>query len=302
MTLTRKLAPIAALLVFVAPAVAEEIEVLRGTESRTHRVGAGAQQAASENGVEVMFGIDPTSRSVDFETRRYELSSDERRSIRSRVQRMIELYRTELGIRVPPGFSVDLAIHGSGRSYDERAGAMRRAAGFYNHKSGKAVVAGRGESETHRTALHESSHAVLMHAVPRVPAWLNEGLAEYFEQLEVSAGVSRIPADGRRHRLLASAVGAAEVGPLRELFEMHPATLLGLPDRAMYLAYTQSWSVVTFLMEDQENRSRLREILDGTRRGRGASEAVERAMPGGIERLEADWRAWLAGGARSHRF
>jgi hypothetical protein len=114
--------------------------------------------------------------------------------------------------------------------------------------------------------------------------------------------VSRIPADGRRHRLLASAVGAAEVGPLRELFEMHPATLLGLPDRAMYLAYTQSWSVVTFLMEDQENRSRLREILDGTRRGRGASEAVERAMPGGIERLEADWRAWLAGGARSHRF
>ena len=32
---------------------------------------------------------------------------------------------------------------------------------------------------------HEASHAIMRHQIGRVPAWINEGLAEYFESMHV---------------------------------------------------------------------------------------------------------------------
>lgn len=285
-----------------APAAAEQIEVIRGTESTQHEVGAGAGSASGSHGVEVLIGIEPGSRSVDFETRRYSLSGDERRAIRTRVNGMIELYRSELGIRVPAGFQVELEIHGSGRAYDERAGALRSAAGFYDPATREAVVEGRSARETHETAIHESSHAVLMHALDTAPPLLNEGLAEYFEHIEVGGGTTKVPLDPRRLGWLRRRVERGEAWSVHDLLAMSHPRWRSLPDRASYLAYTQSWAVVAFLMETDPGRTTLRRSLDDIRRGRAPVEALGRHHRGGLERLEADWIAWLATAPRSHRF
>jgi len=284
------------------PVGADQIEVIRGGKSTTHEVGNGEGRTRSSHGVEVMIGIEPGSRTVDFETKRYELSSHERSSIRRRVNRMIGLYRSELGVRVPAGFQVDLAIHGEGRAYDQRAGALRRAAGFYDPVSRKAVVSGRDQSETHETALHESSHAVLMQSVETVPAFLNEGLAEYFETLELGASKAHVPIDSRRAGYLMRYLERGGGWPVSELIEMPHPSWRGLPEEASYVAYTQSWALVSFMMETDANRSRLHKVLDSVRRGVAATDAFERHYRGGVEALERDWLAWLPGAGGTHRY
>ena len=56
-------------------------------------------------------------------------------------------------------------------------------------------------------------------------------------------------------------------------------------------------------METEERRQRLRKILGRLARSGGTGHGeVARHYPGGVEGLERDWRAWLADGARLHRY
>jgi hypothetical protein len=138
-----------------------QIEIVRGTEVETHTIGSGS-----------VGGRGP---SVDVETRSYSMSPTERQRIRSCVDQVIRIYRDVLGVKVPFDFDIDLTVQGDARKY-RRETRNRPILGYYRHSDREAVVSGKtNRAQVRYTAVHESSHAILMDQAPYVPAWLNEG-------------------------------------------------------------------------------------------------------------------------------
>ena len=128
--------------------------------------------------------------------------------------------------------------------------------------------------------IHELTHLMLAEAVDspraRVPDWLNEGLAMYFE--------------GSNHRepTLAQAVRSGRLIPLR-----HMQNVPGRPEDVR-LFYAQSASVVRFMLQEfgKPNMTALLNQLNG---GRDLGEALEISYGLNVDQLDAVWRAYLSG-------
>lgn len=174
------------------------------------------------------------------------------------------------------------------------------ATGFYRIRSHEAVIlyAEPWRPSARATAFHELSHLMTAWYLGSTPAWLNEGLAEYFETYTPG----RFPAFAAYRGHLAV---LAREGPLPL------ATLLGLSRRqftveAAARRYASAWSLIAFMLADAQAREVFDTLLRGFYAGRcdgtDAEALRDRALahfPGGIEALETAWRTWLTDAIRS---
>lgn len=129
--------------------------------------------------------------------------------------------------------------------------------------------------------VHEATHLLLREAVDtpvaKIPSWLNEGLAMYFEQ--GSVGRQRVVEDALRR------------GSLMRLRNMN--TVPGRP-RDVQVFYAQSRSVVNYMM-DRLGLDRMAALLDALREGERIDLAVQRSYGLSLEEMEVQWKADLAG-------
>jgi len=160
------------------------------------------------------------------------------------------------------------------------------AAGFYGgaiHIRGGTVVDGRLVSVLH----HELLHAAFDAEAPglRLPAWLNEGLAEWFEARAL--GLRQLP-PARRQVL----VGAARRGALPPLSALSGPSFGSLgPERAQ-LAYVQSHGFIDHLVQRYGER-KLQGFWSTYLRSRSLERAARRVYRKSLEDLEAEFRASL---------
>lgn len=167
--------------------------------------------------------------------------------------------------------------------FDQRfGGAFRfRAAGFFNgaiHLRGGTRI----DSQLVRTLHHEYVHAAFHARDPsfEVPAFANEGIAEWFENLaigkkDLSLGEARVLETlSRRGKLL----------PIRVL--QRSGFVDVAPDDAG-LAYLQSYATVNLLVHAHGERS-LRTFVDELFRSRRVTRALERAYKLDPDELEAE--------------
>ncbi|MEL7045399.1 MAG: hypothetical protein AAGL66_10315 [Pseudomonadota bacterium] len=166
------------------------------------------------------------------------------------------------------------------------------ATGFYRIRSHEAFVL---FDETHRrsaaaTALHELSHLHTAWHLGPTPAWLNEGLAEYFETLRPGPPPAYVRSRSHLELLLSD-------GPV-------PLTDLLLFSRREFARedaqrrYASAWSLTTFLLEHRAGREVFRALLRDAYANRCESGAELRldallTYPGGLESLEAAWGRWI---------
>lgn len=134
-----------------------------------------------------------------------------------------------------------------------------------------------------RTALpHELTHAVIHQVTDNpfgdVPQWLNEGLATRSD--------ARMPSN--LATALAEGVAARKLFPIRALSGSFPVD----PDEAI-LAYAESYSVVTFLVE-RYGRERVNALLRAYREGVTQDAGLQQALGKDLSAIEEEWRAWLA--------
>ena len=133
--------------------------------------------------------------------------------------------------------------------------------------------------------VHEMTHLMIDEAVDspraRVPAWLNEGLAMYFESSSHgrAATLSRVARD----RLL----------PLRSMSNQP-----GRPEDVR-LFYAQSRSIVNHMMQTY-GQERMAALLSSINGGASIEKAIQEAYGMGLEELEREWKgqvfadAWRA--------
>ena len=130
--------------------------------------------------------------------------------------------------------------------------------------------------------IHELTHLTLHEAVdsPRakIPAWLNEGLAMYFERGS-SHRESQVRDARRRGRLL----------PLR-----HMESVPGRPSEVRVF-YSQSASVVRYLMDDHGS-ARMGRLLTLIDKGLDIDDALKQAYDFDVNGLDRAWRSHISGG------
>ena len=120
---------------------------------------------------------------------------------------------------------------------------------------------------------HEVTHGYLHAAVPNLPLWLDEGIAEYYEVPRSSRGLNRTNLD-----CLAAALERGRRQPdLARLERFKPTHDMTQED------YSEAWAWVYFLLETRsEQRGILRGYLEDLRRFGSAeplSERLRQAVP-----------------------
>ena len=161
-------------------------------------------------------------------------------------------------------------------------------------------TADRPRSKTFEVLQHEGFHQFAHNYLGRrLPIWINEGLAEYFQDAVVVGRKMEIGlADARRIQIVKNALRDGDAVRFSELINIDHdqwrRTLRTAPKRATLL-YAQSWSVVYFLIhgDDQKYQSAFNTYLNLVSRGKQSRAAFQQAF--GVESLApaADrWRAF----------
>ena len=154
-----------------------------------------------------------------------------------------------------------------------------RAAGFFDgsiHVRSGTVIDQNAVGTLHHEYTHAALHSV---AADLFPAWLNEGLAEYFEAL----------AAGKRHlspRENAALAGAARKGGWISLEHLGMRSFSHLGGQSASLAYLESYAVVEHLVRRHGMR-KLRDLCRQLVKTRNVARALDRTYRISLAELDA---------------
>ena len=125
-------------------------------------------------------------------------------------------------------------------------GFAKRRAIFVNNGEQLAVYAYRGEHVADDLR-HEVSHGYLHAAIPNLPFWLDEGLAEYFEVGQAKDGFNQ-----HHVRLLRQLRITDDWQPDLQLLEQ-----LRVPEDMTQAQYAEAWAWVHFLLESEHDLAKV---------------------------------------------
>ena len=263
------------------------VEVQRGSERSV--VPLDANGRAAEDGV---LGIRGTQHGASRAVRSplEALPRPARAELHAQLEAIGRIYTEVLQLNPGPELEDTLAAvepDAQGR----RAETLRATHRHALEPGSSALTPGRALAERTR---HETSHAWVHALAPDAPRWLDEGLACYFEGLELQAdGSVRVAASARRHGTLRTASRAGTLPGLARLFE------LGAPDLAREPAAVASWALVFSLMGRSAGQSALRELLRGATPGAGRARLAALGLDDPTA-LPRSWRRTPSGGVADH--
>lgn len=128
--------------------------------------------------------------------------------------------------------------------------------GFYSHASNKAYLLYTNDQQAMQTAVHEATHAINRAMIGYSPKWLNEGLAEYSETINVSANaVNFYP----NNNWTSNGMINEKLLPLDVLFSAESKEWNGQLRKRLYAT---SWAFIYFMMEQHGRRSALARLIN----------------------------------------
>lgn len=231
----------------------------------------------------------------------YELTTPVERAIIFGVGKILDTYKNTFGFPYPDDFKVKVTIISDKKVFldhqKKHVGKVISQTGYY-HGSERETVVWKNTSTKEMLAVlfHEASHMILGRQIPWIPMWLSEGLAEYFEGLNVVGEKKRVNLQENRHywtRIWAKEGFPMEIGEYinlthdqwQEFFKKEPNA-----------SYTIGYSLVYYMMSSSRTQQILKRALWQIRMlGPGANsvQTIEDYYPGGFKRFEKHWRQWI---------
>ncbi len=145
--------------------------------------------------------------------------------------------------------------------------------------------------QTERTSFHEISHLVTTSHLGHTSPWLTERLAEYFETMHVKGQMGTVYPNTQHLQLLRR----SSTPRLRDFLSIKKSEWKS-PQRD--LNYATAWSLMHYLMEGSPGMYAMQEVIREAHKNFckpfAADSVLNDAYPGGLDRVEADWRSWLA--------
>ena len=148
---------------------------------------------------------------------------------------------------------------------------------------------------TYRVIFHEYTHFLVNRSSPRLPMWLNEGLAEFYSTFNGSEQDSRmivgrpIPA----HRMLLREVGG--LIPLKKFLDSTALPELLRDPRSTQRFYAQSWALTHYLLlgDARIHQPKLRAFLAAMQTGESSDRAFAKAFGDNVDALHAGFQSYL---------
>ncbi|WP_162925778.1 DUF4124 domain-containing protein [Isoalcanivorax indicus] len=249
----------------------------------------------------------PDAPDIRIETRDYTLSPALRQRLELSITRIFTIYRQALSVTPPTDTPFDILLYGDAEAYRAYARAtapqLENPAGFFNGQTRRITALALPDHDALlRLITHECSHAISATQGGYVPIWLNEGLAEYFSQLQLYGMTAEVPVADHWLRQLRRQPLAADT--LRRTVDAPPKDWQAAAGSGH--SYAVSWSLVWFLMDSPEGRELLRTLLarvaDDPRPLLHSVELIDAHWPGGFNALEQAWRQWLPRASGRHRY
>ncbi len=154
--------------------------------------------------------------------------------------------------------------------------------------------------ERARVSVHEYTHAILHEAMPRIPLWLNEGLAEYFSTFRVDSRAAQVGAvipEYLQH------LQSTRMLTIPELFAVNPGSGDYHEGERQGTFYAESWLLVHMLLSERVGdlprlEGFLRALRDGAdphtafRREYGEDAALQMRLGAYARRTSYGAREW----------
>ncbi|MDF1782119.1 MAG: DUF4124 domain-containing protein [Alcanivoracaceae bacterium] len=237
----------------------------------------------------------------------YRVPPQVRDRITTYVRKIFTVYNQALELEYPQSRQFLIKIYGSEAAYRKYqrkvAPILENSAGFYNSDTNQITTWGMDEEQLIRLITHECSHAISASHGRYIPTWLNEGLAEYFEQMNVAGLGASVPVSRYWVRVL-QRHGYVQRSPnVQQIMDsLHQDWYSA--NGADGVSYAVSWSLVWFLMDSRNGRSIIEQILTTPHSPDhpNSSSFIQRSWPGGIAAFTEEWRDWLREAQGTHRY
>ncbi len=268
-------------------------------------VSATALQAAPT--VAPMQAIELTIEATEFT-----LSDDGMAQIRQLIPQIFYLYRSLFGLDMRRTAQVKLHLLRDKPSFDAwmnaRTGRQESLpyVGVYMNKSREVAVwqFSEDEQEVLDTILHESSHVIMAQLSPRAPSWLQEGMAEYFENVRAEGEQVVVhPATYHLNRL-DTWREKGELITLRSYLSLPEQQWRGMAHDSNPIPYTVAWATAYFMLSNDTGKRVLRRVLQDLEKSQRwpTADDIDQAYPGGLSRMDFEFFKWLQQGINPHRY
>jgi len=172
----------------------------------------------------------------------------------------------------------------------KHAPGLKNIAGFYNNGSNQAVIFFSNYEQAFSTALHETTHAINRAVLGTSPKWLNEGLAEYLENIEVNLDSVNIKSssDWERNGKLKY--------PILQLNNLLATTANDWNIDKNQNLYASSWAFVYFLMDDPKRKNDFARVIRHEQENLCNQLSVLQTfqdLGGSINSLQNEFNLWL---------
>lgn len=179
----------------------------------------------------------------------------------------------------------------SQQNYDQYRLRPTADAYYVGTESSDSIVMPSLRADQAGIAAHEYAHLALYANGLEFPAWLNEGLAEYFSTLQIGERNTRLGGDlPIRSQILKHSVWI----PLPQLLITKAQT------RAQAgLFYAQSWALTEMLIVSPEYKARFPQLLSELSTGVSGADALTAVYGKSSDAITGDLRRWINGGKTS---
>ena len=255
-----------------------------------------------------------------FKLQDYDMTKPLEAGICFGVEVIIETFTDTFGLEFDEDFRVTLVIFNDRDKYNmyfrDRFGSDALADGYFSLSDNECVVwKNKDVKDMLNVLFHETQHLLMAHHYPHCPMWLNEGLSQYFQGLNVI---------GRNKRIyVTDNCKEWNMKWLREGFSIEPKEYIDLGflewnelrERDVLPAYLIGYSMTLFLMENSHNREVLNGILSEAKKDfdteeviikkggkeyvynkpkvRPSSQVIDEHYPGGYSEFERNWKRWI---------
>ncbi len=211
-----------------------------------------------------------------------------------KLNKLFALYGKLLDVASLKKVDINLRVYASSTEFNQITKAHNIpsgnfARGFYSHTTNKAHLLFTNNEATMRTAAHEAIHAVNRAIIGYSPRWLNEGLAEYSEYLEVKGMSARISPNedwtknGKMSQVLL---------PLSRIIS---ATNKDWRSTLRHRLYATSWAFIHFMMENSQRKQMLAKIIKNEQLNLcdiKTQQSIEKVINLPINKLQQQFTLW----------
>jgi hypothetical protein len=227
------------------------------------------------------------------------------------INYMYKFYITRFDYSFPKDLTVKIRVF---KNIDDYKAYTSRVAsspisshiGLYIHRLQEIVVwQGADTTRFTKTVFHETSHLLLRNQTHYCPRWLNEGLSEYFEELDLSGDVPVVHSQPVKDNRMKTRLPEGQVPALHDYLTQSNRQW-SFHDNKSDSPRTVAWSLVYYLMDTEKGQRIVRDLLDHYRHHPvDPTQSVEvmntlasidsfaTVQPGTAVAFEGSWRQWI---------